>query len=63
MAEGEGAIVWLVDGREVPFVPKDEPRRPWLEESAAWGEDPGAAPESPHDDSDDDAEPPELVWV
>lgn len=50
-------IVWLVDGEEHPFETMGDRRRPWLEESAAWGSD--AREGAPGDDP----EPPELVWL
>lgn len=61
--DGDTGIVWMIDGREVPFEAAGESRRPWLEESSAWGE-PDAPAELPEDgEKDDDAEPPELLWV
>ena len=53
-----GHIVWLEDGDEVPFEPAG-PRRPWLEESAGWDDDP--APAAPDDKPP--AEPPQLIWL
>ncbi|WP_455136596.1 hypothetical protein [Thermophilibacter sp.] len=60
MDEGPG-IVWLVDGRELPFDDEGEPPRTWLEESSAWG----ARDDAPagDDDGDDEGEPPRLIWV
>ena len=60
---GEKDIVWLVDGEERPFEPLEEVRRPWLEESAAWGQ-----PDAPNRDKGDEGggdgdEPPQLVWL
>lgn len=61
--DGDTGIVWMIDGREVPFEAAGESRRPWLEESSAWGE-PDAPAELPEDgEKDDDTEPPELLWV
>lgn len=62
--EGPG-IVWLVNGRELPFDDEGEPPRTWLEESSSWGTHDGDAS---HDDADADADdgkgdPPKLVWL
>lgn len=59
----EKGIVWLVDGEVRPFEALEEVRRPWLEESAAWGQ-----PDVPNRDKDgegdkDGDEPPQLVWL
>lgn len=52
-------LVWLEDGEERPFAPSQESRRPWLEESATWGEGSRAARPA-----DDGPEPPDtLVWI
>lgn len=63
MDEGEGAIVWLIDGREVPFGPRDEPRRPWLEESTSWGSDVAPREGGEGAGDDEDGSPPELIWI
>lgn len=59
---GEKDIVWLVDGEERPFEPLEEVRRPWLEESAAWGQ-----PDAPDQGGDDGGgggdDAPALVWL
>lgn len=61
--DGSSGIVWMVDGREVPFETTGEPHRPWLEESSAWGE-PGAPSGRPEGgERDDGSEPPRLLWV
>ena len=52
-------IVWLENGEERPFEPLPERRRPWLEESSAWGGSDGGE-EHPDDDGDD---APELIWL
>ena len=59
-ADGAGGIVWLENGETRPFEPREETRRPWLEESSGWGEPDVAGGADP---KDDDAEPPELVWL
>lgn len=53
-----GHIVWLEDGAEVPFEPAG-PRRPWLEESAGWDDDPAPVAHPP----EPPAEPPQLIWL
>lgn len=61
--DGSSGIVWMVDGREVPFEAAGESRRPWLEESSAWGE-PAAPAERPEEgEKDDGSESPQLLWV
>ena len=61
--DGDTGIVWMIDGREIPCEAAGESRRPGREESSAWGE-PDAPAELPEDgEKDDDAEPPELLWV
>lgn len=49
-------VVWLEDGREVPFEPAEPPRR-WLEESLEWAAG-DAREEEPADDG-----PSELIWL
>lgn len=61
MDDEAGGIVWLIDGKEVVFEPAGEPRRPWLEESSAWGSD--APKAAPSDDDGSDNDPPELIWI
>ena len=52
-------LVWLEDGEERPFTPPPEHRRPWLEESAAWGEPGREAPPA-----DQGPKPPDtLIWL
>lgn len=55
-------IVWLEKGEERAFEPLPELRRPWLEESSAWGAAPGNKPEA-GGPSGDSPEPPELIWL
>lgn len=53
------SLVWLEDGEERPFSALPERRRPWLEESATWGE--GSRDARP---ADEGPEPPDtLVWL
>ena len=54
-------VVWLEDGREVPFEPPEPPRR-WLEESLEWatGE---RCEEEPKGEGDVAAEAPRLQWL
>ena len=60
--DGAGGIVWLERGEERPFGPLEEVRRPWLEESAAWGQ-----PDAPDQGGDDGGgggdDGPALVWL
>ena len=58
-AEGSG-IVWLEDGEVRSFEPLPERRRPWLEESFAWGAGDSVPRKGP---SDDGSEPPQLIWL
>ena len=54
-----GGLVWLVDGEDRPFRDASETQRPWLEDSADWGDgqpDPAPAPKP-------DDEPGGLVWI
>ena len=51
--------MWLVDGEDRPFRDASETQRPWLEDSADWGDgqpDPAPAPKP-------DDEPGGLVWI
>lgn len=57
----EGGIVWMVDGHEVPFEAVGESRRPWLEESASWGDGEQRPPKK--DDGSEPSAPSELIWV
>lgn len=57
----EKGIVWLVDGEERAFEPLEEVRRPWLEESAAWGQPDAPSPGEGRDADGD--EPPQLQWI
>lgn len=57
-----GGIVWLENGEERAFEPLPELRRPWLEESSAWGAALGNKPEA-GGPSGDSPEPPELIWL
>ena len=59
---GEKDIVWLVDGEERPFEPLEEVRRPWLEESAAWGQ-PDAPDQGGDDGGGEGDDGPALVWL
>ncbi|HJA28687.1 MAG TPA: glutamate synthase subunit beta [Candidatus Olsenella pullicola] len=49
-------VIWLEDGREVPFEPAEPPRR-WLEESLEWASGDAREEEPPEDG------PTELVWL
>ena len=49
-------VVWLEDGREVPFEPPEPPRR-WLEESLEW-----AAGDEREEEPAEDG-PSKLVWL
>ena len=49
-------VIWLEDGREVPFEPAEPPRR-WLEESLEWTSGDAREEEPPEDG------PTELVWL
>lgn len=56
---GPEPLVWLENGEERPFAPLPEHRRPWLEESAAWGEPGREAPPV-----DQGPKPPDtLIWL
>ena len=57
----EKGIMWLVDGEERAFEPLEEVRRPWLEESAAWGQP--DAPDRDKDAGDKGDDAPTLVWL
>ncbi len=60
--DAPAGIVWLEKGEERAFEPLPELRRPWLEESSAWGVAPGNKPEA-GGPSGDSPEPPELIWL
>ena len=58
--ERDKSLVWLEDGREESFEPA-APMRPWLEESAAWGQP--DAPDQGTDVGDKGDDAPTLVWL
>lgn len=60
--EGPG-IVWLVNGRELPFDEEGEPPRTWLEESSSWGVRDADASDDESVGEDGKADSPKLVWL
>ena len=60
--DAPAGIVWLERGEERAFEPLPELRRPWLEESSAWGAASGGDAEEGGPSGDSPA-PPELIWL
>lgn len=58
--DGVDGIVWMENGEVHTFEALPERRRPWLEESSAWGSGDPSARKPP---ADDDQDPPEIIWL